>query len=232
MQEEGADVGVGPIDTENRRLLRLQSPELAAEPAWVHSLAAPEAGCLLLATPVALQLLGPDFWQAVVLLVQHGPRGSIGLVLNRPTQKRMGLGRGADGLALPAEGRDDGLFNSRVYWGGPHADDALTLLHSNPLRRLRGSAEIPHGIFAERSQLGISGVAAGDLSQGTMRFFMGHCAWGPGELERQVEQQGAWAPAACSRSMVLKHAALLPVGLWTELNQMLSSQHAGAACEL
>lgn len=33
--------------------------------------------------------------------------------------------------------------------------------------------------------------------QGTMRFFMGHCAWGPGELERQVEQQGAWAPAAC-----------------------------------
>lgn len=32
--------------------------------------------------------------------------------------------------------------------------------------------------------------------------------------------------------MVLKHAALLPVGLWTELNQMLSGQHAGAACEL
>ena len=46
---------------------------------------------------------------------------------------------------LALQGRDDGLFNSRVYWGGPHADDALTLLHSNPLRRLRGSAEIPHG---------------------------------------------------------------------------------------
>lgn len=32
--------------------------------------------------------------------------------------------------------------------------------------------------------------------------------------------------------MVLKHAALLPVGLWTELSRMLSSQHADAACEI
>ncbi|PRW39133.1 cytochrome P450 chloroplastic isoform C [Chlorella sorokiniana] len=231
-REQGSAAGLSTVETENRRLLRLQNPELAAEAAWAHSLAAPEPGCLLLATPVAPQLLGHDFWQAVVLLVQHGPRGSIGLVLNRPTQKRVGLGRSADGLALPAEGKEDGLFNSRVYWGGPEAADALTLLHGNPRRRLKGSAEIPYGIFAERSQLGISGVAAGDLSQGALRFLQGHCAWGPGELERQLEQQGAWSPAACSRSMVLKHAALLPVGLWTELSHMLSGQQAGAACEL
>lgn len=164
--------------------------------AKVGSAAAAAWGSLLelLALPICLPL-PRSHSQAVVLLVQHGPRGSIGLVLNRPTQKRMGLGRGADGLALPAEvratsphccrlhlllpphlpslshcacrrccrrccytaegctvacflalqGRYDGLFNSRVYWGGPHADDALTLLHSNPRRRLRGSAEIPYG---------------------------------------------------------------------------------------
>lgn len=35
------------------------------------------------------------------------------------------------------------------------------------------------------------------LPQGALRFFQGHCAWGPGELERQIEQQGAWSPAAC-----------------------------------
>lgn len=145
-----------------------------------------------------------------MLLVQHGPRGSVGLVLNRPTQKRMGLGRGADGLALPAEvwpaclmpgrstplplappplllvllllppppglprclqtlrapintataarrrsqGQDDGLFNSRVYWGGPEAEDALTLLHSNPRRRLKGSTEIPYGEVAGSGRWG------------------------------------------------------------------------------
>lgn len=43
--------------------------------------------------------------------------------------------------------------------------------------------------------------------QGTMRFFMGHCAWGPGELERQVEQQGAWAPAACRWAQAGWHCA-------------------------
>lgn len=49
-----------------------QSPALAAEPAWAHSLAVPEAGGLLLATPVAHQLLGPDFWQ-VGSCSTHGP---------------------------------------------------------------------------------------------------------------------------------------------------------------
>lgn len=80
-------------------------PALAAEPAWAHTLPSPEAGGLLLATPAAHQLLGPDFWQAVVLLLKHDPQGSLGLVLNRPTHKRMGLARGADGLEVPAEVR-------------------------------------------------------------------------------------------------------------------------------
>lgn len=40
------------------------------------------------------------------------------------------------------------------------------------------------------------------------------------------------APPPCSRSMVLKHAALLRVGLWTELMGMLSGQQQEAACEL
>ncbi len=39
--------------------------------------------------------------QAVVFLVQHGPQGSLGLVLNRPTGLKMKRGRG--GLPLPID---------------------------------------------------------------------------------------------------------------------------------
>lgn len=67
------------------------------------------------------------------------------------------------------------------------------------------------------------------MLQGTLRFFSGCCSWQPGELERQVAA-GVWHTAACSRSMVLKHSALLPVGLWSELMCMLSSTEV--ACQI
>ena len=65
----------------------------------------------------------------------------------------------------PLQGIEDGPFNSRVYWGGPAAEGALTLLHGDPRRRLRGSLEVPYGIYLEGSKLGVSSVAAGDLAE-------------------------------------------------------------------
>ena len=70
------------------------------------------------------------------------------------------------------QGLEDGLFNSRVYWGGPEAEDALTLLHSNPRRRLKGSAEVPFG----------------ELASG-----------GAFNLQQQEAERAAWAGAACMR---------------------------------
>ena len=44
---------------------------------------APEAGMLLIARP---DLPDPRFRDAVILLVQHGPQGAAGLILNRPSR--------------------------------------------------------------------------------------------------------------------------------------------------
>lgn len=245
----------------------MQSPELAAEVQWARDAAAPAPGGLLLATPAAPQLLGPQLQRAVVLLLALGPGGAAGLVLNRPTPLRVGQGRDAHGLALPSPAAD-GPFNSRLNWGGPSLSGRLSLLHGDPRRRMRGSLELPlPRVYVETNAVCVSGVAAGDLGearppspackgrrslehgggvaassgvacvhapcltrasplplplpltpswQGTLRFFAGRCAWGPGELERQVAQ-GAWQPVAASRALVLKHTALLPVDLYDEL---------------
>ena len=42
-----------------------------------------EKGALLIASPA---LFDPNFRQSVVLLCEHGPQGSMGLVINRPTE--------------------------------------------------------------------------------------------------------------------------------------------------
>ena len=85
----------------SHQLLALQCPQLAAEGAWATPLAGPRAGALLLAMPAAAAALGPDYWQAVVLLLQHSSPGGLGMVLNRPTNAR--VAQGADGLLLAVE---------------------------------------------------------------------------------------------------------------------------------
>ena len=66
----------------------------------MHCTAVPEAGGLLLATAATPKLLGGSaFWQAVVFLARHDAEGSLGLILNRPTNDR--VGRGPDGWPVP-----------------------------------------------------------------------------------------------------------------------------------
>ncbi|HBH81459.1 MAG TPA: hypothetical protein DDY39_16665, partial [Nitrospira sp.] len=65
-------------------------------------------GALLVASP---SLEDPNFTQTVLLIVEHGPRGTIGLILNRPTN------------VLLAEVLQDlptlKQTNHRLFGGGP-----------------------------------------------------------------------------------------------------------------
>lgn len=67
---------------------------------WAHELSRPEPGCLLLAHPYMFRERQRYFYQAVILLLDHGPEGSYGIILNRPTQYKVrgrctGAGAGA-----------------------------------------------------------------------------------------------------------------------------------------
>ncbi|KAL4419715.1 hypothetical protein ABPG75_006813 [Micractinium tetrahymenae] len=209
----------------NARLLRLQSPLLAAEGSWACPAPAPFAGGLLLATRQAGDQLGADFRQAVVFLLQHGPRGSLGMVLNHPTCERLGQDcRGEVALVRAL----DGPPNSRLYWGGPEGERVLTLLHGGERSLLPPSCQVAPGVWAVFDQDAVADAAAGDLALGLtpLRFLEGACTWGPGELERQL-QQGAWTCAGASRSLVLKHSSQLPSPLWQEVSELA----AAGCCE-
>lgn len=58
--------------------------------------------------------------QVVILLVQHSAAGSVGLILNRPSGLRMGVGKG--GLPMPIIGAPQGMqevfADNRLYCGG------------------------------------------------------------------------------------------------------------------
>lgn len=216
----------------NRNLLKEQNPRLAQEDIWAHATpCGPETGGLLLATPAAPAMLrNAQWWQQVVLLLQHGPSGSLGLLLNRPTSLVMGRGRGGlpvdlHGAAGSAEIRAAFAAN-RLYCGGPRAQAGVHLLHG--YGRFAGAVEVCPGVFVGGEEDACLEVAAGSVKPVEFKFFAGVTAWAPGQLQAEVEA-GAWWPAAASRTLVLKQCLMLPVPLWEEVAIRMGGEFAAQA---
>ncbi|EFJ44634.1 hypothetical protein VOLCADRAFT_106296 [Volvox carteri f. nagariensis] len=199
---------------DNRRLLEIQNPSLAAEGLWAHATSRPETGGLVIASLQGPTILNDDrLWQVVVFLTSHGADGSVGLILNRPTG--MVLGRKPGGLPLELGGPvpvQRVFQDNRVYCGGFTAQQLVAVIH------------IMHGHRLNHC------VQEGRLPSTDFKFFAGALTWAPGQLEEEVAK-GAWYPAACSRSLVLKPALQLPVPLWREVLQLMGGQYLGVARE-
>ncbi len=135
-------------------------------------------GRLLVATP----LLGdPNFERTVILLLEHGEEGALGLVLNRPS------GLEVDD-PLPEWARYS-LEPEVVFVGGPVSRNSVIAL-------ARASGDLPSSAFEQ--VLGPVGVL--DLTRdpdelstaiGAVRVFAGYAGWGSEQLEDEIGE-GAW----------------------------------------
>ncbi len=134
-------------------------------------------GRLLVAAP---PLVDPNFDRTVVLVLEHGPDGALGIVLNRPT--------GTDlGEVLP-EWRALASEPAVVFTGGPVAGDAVIALARGQLGRVESFVEVVAGIGT--IDLGLDPLDLG-APLASLRVFVGYAGWAPGQLEGELEQ-GAW----------------------------------------
>jgi putative transcriptional regulator len=142
--------------------------------------AVPVAGSLLVAAPA---LADPNFRRAVVLLLDHDEEGTLGLVLNRPSDI-------AIDAVLPAwTGRATGT--PVLFHGGPVGDDSALGLgclegrYDGPeplgFRRLVG----PLGLV----DLEVDASVAAELQ--AVRLFAGYAGWAPDQLLEEIDE-GAW----------------------------------------
>jgi putative transcriptional regulator len=133
-------------------------------------------GMLLVAAP---PLGDPNFRRTVVLVIEHGENGSLGVVLNRSTRVPVAA-------ILPqwgdVVGDDDAIFR-----GGPVGPNAvLALAELRP-----GSGAVP-----ETAEV-LPRVHMVDLDEDPtdayvrMRFFSGYAGWAPDQLDHELAQH-AW----------------------------------------
>ena len=139
---------------------------------------APTKGMLLVATP---PLADPNFDRTVVLLLEHGAGGSLGLVLNRPSELPVAA-------ALP--GWEDLTADPPVvFTGGPVASEAAIAIGTRAGPPVRAGWEPVVGDVGTIDLHVDPEEAAAEL--GAVRIFAGYAGWSPGQLDGELAA-GAW----------------------------------------
>jgi len=135
-------------------------------------------GRLLVATPA---LLDPNFARTVVLVLDHDDDGTVGVVLNRPTELPLATG-------LPGWERIAG-DPPVVFSGGPVAPgSAICLGRTRPATHVEGFRSVAGRLGLLDPERDIDELARGVE---VARVCSGYAGWGPDQLEDEIAE-GSW----------------------------------------
>jgi putative transcriptional regulator len=144
---------------------------------------------------IAMPQLGdPNFLRAVVLMIEHGSNGSMGLVVNRAAPLTLrDLARGQS-LSVARQFQDQAVFV-----GGPVEPQRGFILHDSD--QVEERHEVLPGLY-----LSVTTEALGPLlSAGAhhLRFCLGYAGWGPNQIEQEISA-GAWLYTEAASTPVLQ----------------------------
>ncbi|HET6794937.1 MAG TPA: YqgE/AlgH family protein [Acidimicrobiales bacterium] len=157
-----------------------------------------QRGRLLVASPA---LVDPNFARTVILMLEHGDEGALGLVLNRPTDTTV-----ADTLPTLKELAAPPAV---IHVGGPVSPTAAICL--GHLRPGASGGEGVEPLFDGLASVDVDAqpeLLAAELDG--VRVFAGYAGWGAGQLEGELEQ-GGWIVVDSAAGDVFDTR---PDGLW------------------
>lgn len=173
-----------------------------------YSTAPLETGSLLLATPF---MDDPNFMRTVVLLVEHGPDGSLGFVLNRPIELNL--------HQISSEFKD---FRLGLFIGGPVQMDTLHFVHRMGPDFLGDCMEVSPGIFwGGDIEIVKKRIQNNLLEPHQINFYIGYAGWSEGQLEREFDHD-SWIVIEAKPEYVFSGKDR---GLWAEILRGQQAEH-------
>ena len=140
------------------------------------------AGRLLVARE---DLRDPNFDHTVIFMVQHDPRGAMGLVINRRLG-RVPLQALLDQMESDVDAADAEIA---AHYGGPVDPGRGFLLHSDDAM-LESSQKLPGGFAVSGDPEMLRRILEGSGPK-DFRFVLGYAGWAPGQLESEIAR-GSW----------------------------------------
>jgi len=150
----------------------------------------------------------PRFRRSVIYVLRHDGQGTLGLVINRPTEVLLSH-------ALPDLKHVDNTTH-QMFYGGPVLPDRLWILfrHAAP----PDTAEHVHSdIHFSGLQKILESLLAENLNDTQLRVYFGHAGWGPGQLAHELVR-GDWHVVDSTPPQVFTTE---PDALWPQLIEQL-----------
>lgn len=149
------------------------------------------------------QLGDPNFAHSVILIVQYDPaEGTVGLVLNRPTQ-------------IPLSRVFPSIKNARsdpVFVGGPVQEAAVQAL-LRLAHKTDDATPIGDDVYVSGAKELIEKSIASRAEPSNFRIYLGYAGWAPSQLEAEV-RLGAWLVLNRRSNVVFDND---PDTLWSRL---------------
>lgn len=163
-------------------------------------------GKLLLSAP----FLGDVFNRTVILLTEHDSEGSVGFILNKPTD-----------LKLHEVIDDFPEFDAKVFAGGPVQYDSLNFIHkANDV--LEGGVEITEGVYwGGNFELLKILITNGSLNPDDFKFFLGYSGWGIGQLENEIKHNSWYLSTSTVDNIFSNNSE----GLWSNVLKTMGNQY-------
>ena len=147
----------------------------------------PRKGRVLVSEPF---LQGYYFSRSIVLLTEHNEEGSMGLVLNKPLDLKIG-----------SVLKDVPFADTKLICGGPVSPDKLFFIHS--FKNVPSATEVKEGLYFGgnfdyiKELIAIKPELIKDI-----RFFIGYAGWSPGQLKDEMKES-SWLVSNISTQDIL-----------------------------
>ena len=155
-------------------------------------------GTLLIAEPF---MKDPNFQRSVVLICEHDPSGSFGIIVNKITKDNIGdYMPEYEHVKMP------------VFDGGPVGKDQMHFLHTRP-DLIEGGREVGERIYwGGDFKTAIEGVESNEILKNEIRFYLGYAGWEEKQLNGELDEK-SWLITPAHVSIVFYKN---PSQIWKE----------------
>lgn len=177
-----------------------------------------ETPVLLLAMP---QVVDPFFSRSVVLLLHHTDEGSLGFIINRPTEIQ--LHEILKGMEIAWNGASDAL----AFFGGPVQSQMGTVIFGSAAgvevvaADGNGLTEICPGVLMTQQMEDLGKLALDPPAR--FRLYLGYAGWDAGQLVSEIMRNDWLTAPVRDRLLFCDH----PDTVWEEALQSLGVDPAG-----
>ena len=127
-------------------------------------------------------LKDPYFSQTVILLLDYGAYGAMGLVLNRPTKEYLST--------VFNEIEELKQRKEKLFWGGPVGEDLILMLIRTS-SKTKNNYHVFANTYVSSNLALLQAIAGNPRANDSFRIYTGFVGWAPGQLDSEVST-GSW----------------------------------------